>query len=166
VFWVAFPLRRLNEAAHPYCDVRFEESRAFSGDPEALWGRVSDIPRMPEFWHGTKELKVIAVDNGRTKARVRFAFGGSGTVEIEVQETSKRLLVHYVSGPFTGLQEVDVQEGKIKVVWEIKFGGVYRIASGWNEGHFKEGSRHALERLCDGLPPTKQIEPSQGQARS
>jgi ribosome-associated toxin RatA of RatAB toxin-antitoxin module len=142
--------------------VRFEESRPFTGDMEALWKRVSDVGRIPEFWHGTKELRVMGSVHGRTKARIRFAFGGLGTAEIEIREDARALLIHYVSGPFTGLQEVDVEEGRIRVVWDVEFGGIYRVASKWNEGHFREGSKNALERLCVGLPATGQMASGQG----
>ena len=29
----------------------------FKDDPAAVWGRLSDVERIPEFWHGTRSLR-------------------------------------------------------------------------------------------------------------
>ena len=128
-----------------------EASLEFRGDPEAVWGRVSDVGRIPEFWHGTKSLKVIEKgEGGKVVADARFAFGGSGRVEISADPASKTLLQRFLSGPFTGTQAVRVVGNRLEARWDIEFHGLFKIGSGRTAGHFRSGTVHALERLSSG----------------
>lgn len=127
-----------------------EASLDFQGDPEAVWGRLSDVERIPEYWHGTKALKVLERRGGTVVADARFAFGGSGRVEISADAASKTLLQRFLSGPFTGTQTVRVVGNRLEARWEIEFHGLFKIGSGRTAGHFRSGTVHALERLSSG----------------
>lgn len=127
-----------------------EASLDFQGDPEAVWGRLSDVERIPEYWHGTKALKVLERRGGKVVADARFAFGGSGRVEISADAASKTLLQRFLSGPFTGTQTVRVVGNRLEARWEIEFHGLFKIGSGRTAGHFRSGTVHALERLSSG----------------
>ncbi len=137
-----------------------EASLDFEEDPDVVWARVSDVQKIPEYWHGTKSLKVVEnVDGKKLIAAARFAFGGSGNVEITTDEATRTLLLRYLSGPFTGTQTVRIVGKRLEANWDIEFHGVFRIASGRTAGHFKSGTVHALERLRDGVgtePPEQQ----------
>jgi ribosome-associated toxin RatA of RatAB toxin-antitoxin module len=135
--------------------VLIEASLDFSGDPEAVWVRVSDVERIPEYWHGTKALKVVERQGGKVVADARFAFGGSGRVEISADPASKTLLQRFLSGPFTGTQTVKVVGSRLEARWDIEFHGLFKIGSGRTAGHFKSGTVHALERLSAGAPTLK-----------
>ena len=130
-----------------------QERVEFGGDPAVVWGRLSDIDRIPEFWHGTRSLQVLQRGSdgaGRetAKARAKFAFGGSGDVAITSDRATMTLTSDYTSGPFKGTQVVRVQGNAIEVRWDVNFTGVFKLTSGWTGGHFKSGTLHALERLC------------------
>lgn len=127
-----------------------EASLDFQGDPEAVWGRLSDVERIPEYWHGTKALKVLERRGGKVVADARFAFGGSGRVEISADAAGKTLLQRFLSGPFTGTQTVRVVGNRLEARWEIEFHGLFKIGSGRTAGHFRSGTVHALERLSSG----------------
>jgi len=132
--------------------VLIQEGLEFDGDPAVVWERLSDVARIPEFWHGTKSLKIVrreAVGPGKetVNAETKFAFGGSGRVEVTTDAQTKTLLLRYLSGPFTGTQKVWVQGRRLEAEWDIEFHGFFRIASGRTAGHFKSGTAHALERL-------------------
>ena len=124
-----------------------EERLEFEGDPEVVWKRVSDIERMPEFWHGTRSLKVIERDGDKVKIRAKFAFGGTRDVDITTDETTMTLALNYASGPFTGVQTVRVNGKSLEARWDINFNGIYRIGADRIAGHFRSGTVHALERL-------------------
>jgi uncharacterized protein YndB with AHSA1/START domain len=134
--------------------VLIEASLDFRGDPEAVWGRLSDVERIPEYWHGTKALKVAQRLDGKVVADAKFAFGGSGRVEISADAASKTLLQRFLSGPFTGTQTVSVVGNRLEARWDIEFHGLFKIGSGRTAGHFKSGTVHALERLSSGGGPT------------
>ncbi len=130
-----------------------QERVEFEGDPEAVWKRLSDVERIPEFWHGTRSLQIIGRESkgpGReaVKARAKFAFGGSGGVEITAEDATMTLTSNYTSGPFKGVQVVKVVGKAIEARWDVNFTGVFKLTSGWTGGHFKSGTLHALERLA------------------
>jgi hypothetical protein len=131
--------------------VLIEASLDFQEDPDAVWGRLSDVERIPEYWHGTKSLRVIErMEGGKVVASARFAFGGSGKVEITTDAASKTLLQRYLSGPFTGTQTVRIVGKRLEAKWDIEFHGLFKIGSGRTAGHFQSGTVHALERLAGG----------------
>jgi len=83
--------------------VLIQERVEFKDDPAAVWGRLSDIERIPEFWHGTRSLEIIdreSLGRGkeRAKAKAKFAFGGSGDVEITAAPPSRRPAVYAGAG--------------------------------------------------------------------
>jgi hypothetical protein len=130
--------------------VLIQESLKFEGDPDAVWRRVSDVEKIPEYWHGTKSLRVIEKVDGKLTATAKFAFGGSGKVEITTDPATKTLVQRFLSGPFTGTQTVQVVGNSLEARWDIEFHGLFKIGSGRTAGHFKSGTLHALERLTSG----------------
>jgi len=128
--------------------VLIEASLEFEGDPETVWKKVSDVERMPEYWHGTKSLALIESSDGTRMFLAKFAFSGSGKVRISTDAGTKTLLLEYLSGPFTGTQTARVVGKRLEARWDIKFHGIFRIGSGRTAGHFKSGTVHALERLA------------------
>lgn len=139
-----------------------QERVEFEGDPAAVWSRLSDIDRIPEFWHGTRSLQVLQRGSdgpGRetVKARAKFAFGGSGDVEITSDGAAMTLTSDYTSGPFKGRQVVKVVGNAIEARWDVNFTGVFKLTSSWTGGHFRSGTLHALERLCAKEAPGQKV---------
>ncbi len=129
-----------------------QERLEFEGDPSAVWERLSDIDRIPEFWHGTRSLQVLAREESpgerAVMARARFAFGGSGEVRITADEKARTLTSEYTSGPFKGVQVVGIVGNSIEARWEVNFTGLFKLTSSWTGGHFRSGTLHALQRLA------------------
>ena len=130
--------------------MQFRESMRLEGSATEVWKKVSAIGDIPKYWHGARSLDIIGDDGGVIRARIRFAFGGSGEAEIHTDLEQRTLTIDYRSGPFVGKQTVDVDDDFITATWDVTFRGIFRIASKWNEGHFKAGTMHALERLAKG----------------
>ena len=130
--------------------MQLRESMKLEGSSADVWMRASTIQDIPKYWHGTHSLDVAGNDGGVVRVKVKFAFGGSGEAAISLNEAERTLTIDYVSGPFTGKQIIAVGDDSITASWDVTFRGVYRIASKWNEGHFRSGTVHALERLVHG----------------
>ena len=130
--------------------MRFQESMKLEGNAEEVWKRVSAIRDIPKYWHGTRSLEIVRENGGAVRAKVKFAFGGSGEADIYADEEKRMLTIDYASGPFTGKQTIAVNGEHITATWDVKFRSFYRITSKWNEGHFRSGTAHALERLAGG----------------
>ncbi|MDG7008573.1 MAG: hypothetical protein JRN06_10080 [Nitrososphaerota archaeon] len=133
--------------ASPAIGMRFEETREFEGDASEVWKRASAISEIPKYWHGTRTLEVVSESGGAAHVKIKFAFGGSGEADVIADGEKRMLTIDYTSGPFTGKQTVEVGDGQVIAKWDVKFKGVFRVASRWNEGHFRSGTVHALERL-------------------
>jgi len=129
-----------------------KEKVEFEGNPSIVWQRLSDIDRIPEFWHGTRSLEILSREKApgkeTVKARSKFAFGGAGQVEITADDSTKTLTSDYKSGPFKGLQVVKVAGNAIEATWDVNFTGLFKLTSSWTGGHFRSGTLHALERLA------------------
>ena len=130
--------------------MRFEESVKLEGNAADVWKRASAIEDIPKYWHGTRSLEVVEKSEGLARAKITFAFGGSGEADISTDGSARRLTINYRSGPFTGKQTVAVSDLSLVAAWDVRFRGVYRFASRWNEKHFRSGTIHALERLVGG----------------
>ena len=129
--------------------MKFEETKEFEGDAAEVWRRVSAVTEIPKYWRGTRTLEVTGESRGAVHVKIRFAFGGSGEADIFTDETERVLTVEYTSGPFTGRQTVEVADGRVVAMWDVKFRGAFRLVSRWNKNHFKLGTVRALERLTD-----------------
>jgi polyketide cyclase/dehydrase/lipid transport protein len=125
----------------------FEESVKFDGDANDVWMRASDVQEIPDYWHGTRSLEVIGRSGNAAGVKVKFAFGGSGEAVVFTDEARRTVTIDYRSGPFTGRQVITVSGASITAKWDVRFRGVYRLAARWNEGHFRSGTVHALQRL-------------------
>jgi hypothetical protein len=137
--------------------LRIQERVEFSGDPGAVWERLSDVGRIPEFWHGTKSISVLrrSDEPGRevVRAKAKFAFGGSGDVTITADSSSRTLTSEYTSGPFRGAQVVRIVGNSIEADWDVRFNGLFKLTSSWTGKHFASGTLHALERLAGKVVP-------------
>ncbi|MDG6898982.1 MAG: hypothetical protein JRN12_02440 [Nitrososphaerota archaeon] len=129
--------------------MRFEETRKFEADPAEIWRKVSAIKEIPKYWYGTRTIEVLNEERNATHVRMKFAFGGSGEASISKDELKRLLTIDYTVGPLVGKQTVTVDEGQIVAVWDVRFKGIYRLASKWSKGHFRSGTVHALERLTN-----------------
>jgi hypothetical protein len=130
--------------------MQFQESMNLEDNVAEVWKRASAIRDIPKYWHGTRSLDVEKDDGGVVRVKMKFAFGGSGEADIYTDEEKRTLTIDYTTGPFTGKQVIAVDDNRIIVTWDVKFRSVFRIASKWNEGHFRAGTVHALERLMGG----------------
>ena len=127
--------------------MQFQESMKVEGNAAEVWKRASTIRDIPMYWHGTRSLDVVRDEEQVVRVKVKFAFGGSGEADICTDEDKRTLTIDYTSGPFKGKQIIAVEDSRITATWDVKFRSVFRIASKWNEGHFRSGTVHALERL-------------------
>ncbi|HKM76701.1 MAG TPA: SRPBCC family protein [Candidatus Bathyarchaeia archaeon] len=128
--------------------MQFTESLKFTHTPDEVWKRASDVEAIPRFWHGTKSIQIVEKKpTGSLDVSVRFAFGGVGKAEVAVDNENRVMTLAYYSGPFIGTQKINVKDQQITASWNVKFTGLFKLVSGWNERHFRSGTVHALERL-------------------
>ena len=131
--------------------MQFTESLKLVNSPEEVWKRASNVEAVPKFWHGTKSIQIIEEKPpGTFDVVIRFAFGGTGKADVRVDNTNRVMTITYRSGPFTGIQKITVNNKEIEASWDVKFSGLFKLVSTWNERHFRNGTVHALARLATG----------------
>ena len=131
--------------------MQFTESLKFIDTTDEVWRRASNVEATPKFWHGTKSIRIIKKNpSGTLDVDIRFAFGGSGKANVTIDNLCRAMTITYLSGPFTGTQTIDVNDQEITASWDVKFNGLFKLASAWNERHFRGGTVHALARLVSG----------------
>ena len=131
--------------------MQFTESLKFTDTSDEVWKRASDVEAIPHFWHGTTSIQIIGKKPaGSLEVSVRFAFGGAGKADVSVDSANRVMTIAYYSGPFIGTQKIAVKRQQITASWDVKFTGLFKLVSGWNERHFRSGTVHALERIGSG----------------
>jgi len=131
--------------------MQFTESLKFTPAPDEVWKRASDVEAIPHFWHGTKSIQIVEKKaSGSLEVAVRFAFGGAGKADVTIDNANRVMTIAYYSGPFIGTQKITVKDQQMTASWDVKFTGLFKLVSGWNERHFRSGTVRALERLGSG----------------
>ena len=72
-----------------------------SAQEDALWRIISSTSRIPQFWHGTRWIKII---DGK-RYQIRFAFPAKGVVDFIYDSDRKTAKEIYVKGNFAKRKE-------------------------------------------------------------
>ncbi len=127
--------------------IRFKKSIEVNSDINKIWNIISDINKIPEFWHGTREIKKIN-DN---EYIVRFAFPQRGRVSFASSKKDYSLTENYLSGPFKGFTKNSLFNKDDKTVltteWNIKLSPLLALFSFRLTMHFEAGAENALDRI-------------------
>ena len=123
---------------------------------DRVWDIVGDLDREPEFWHGTKSIRNISKKGNTIERDVVIAFRNSVCREIVQLDPKKRINTEILSGPIKGtkavtLTSIDSNATSVKVNWDIKLPGFYKIFSGMVKKHINKGTEDALERISKKL---------------
>ena len=123
---------------------------------DRVWDIVGDPDREPEFWHGTKSIRNISKKENTIERDVVIAFRNSVCREIVQLDPKKRIKTEILSGPIKGIKTVtltsiDSNATSVKVNWDIKLSGFYKIFSGMVKKHIHKGTEDALERISKKL---------------
>ena len=113
---------------------------------DKVWDIVGDMDREPEFWHGTKSIRNISKKGNTVERDVVIAFKNSVCREIVQLDPKKRINTEILSGPIKGtktvtLTSIDSNATSVKVNWEIKLSGFYKLFSGMVKSIFIKGLR-------------------------
>ena len=113
----------------------------------ALWEIISSTWRIPQFWHGTRWIKVIE----GTRYQIRFAFPAKGLVDFIYDRDRKTAKEIYVKGPFKGEKTVSISsrenERLVRVEWNVRFSFPYNIFKAKMRDHMSQGTRSAIDRI-------------------
>ncbi len=127
--------------------IRFIVCKEFSADPQRVWEVVSDVSRVPEFWRGTRELRVKETQRDVFEGEIRFAFPAKGLIRITRDPVRRSMTFQYLKGPVKGTNEVTVNESELCSEWSVSLSFPYSVLEKRIAGHFRKGTENALERV-------------------
>ncbi len=115
-------------------------------DPDRIWSIISDINRIPEFWHGTSSI---------TKSGdlyiIKFAFGGTGLARFRIDNEKMAIYEEYIKGPIKGytLNRIIKNNDKyyLESIWNVHLSFIYSMFSSRVQRHFESGTENALNRI-------------------
>jgi hypothetical protein len=118
-----------------------------SAQEDALWRIISSTSRIPQFWHGTRWIKII---DGK-RYQIRFAFPAKGVVDFIYDSDRKTAKEIYVKGPFKGEKTVSISsrenERLVRVEWNVRFSFPYNIFTAKMSDHMSQGTMSAINRI-------------------
>ncbi|KQB36291.1 MULTISPECIES: hypothetical protein [Acidiplasma] len=128
-------------------ELKFARSIEINSKPDVIYKVITDIPRIPDFWHGTREINKI----GENRYDVKFAFPSRAVSTFEFDRNSFIFIQNYIKGPFTGYTKntikYDGNKSILTTEWNIKLGPSLILFSRRLQGHFESGAENALKRI-------------------
>ncbi len=129
-------------------EIRFTVTAHSDAQPDDIMMAIRDWQRLPEFWHGMRSIE----SSGGQMLEVRFAFPGRAKMSYLCDWKSQNCVENYHSGPFSGYKRIELQKSgdgtQITVRWEIKLSLRMILLRKFLEGHFRDGTNSAIERIC------------------
>ncbi|MGC8572772.1 MAG: hypothetical protein C0171_04360 [Caldisphaera sp.] len=129
----------------------FKLEKEFKGDEEKVWKIISNIPDIPKYWHGHREINIVKNDKKSIEALVKFVFPSVAKVRYEINYEKKEVVAYYLDGPFKGISKLRIDNNKLINEWDIRFSGLFKLISHWETNHFKKGSEDALNRILNNI---------------
>lgn len=127
--------------------IEFTVTKSFNCDPDIIWNIVKDLNSVPNYWKGTRELKVKEIEKGIYEGTVRFAFPSTGKIKIVINEQKRTVTFQYLSGTIKGYNFVKVSRDSLSSRWEVSTLILLKLFEKRISEHFKIGTEHALERI-------------------
>ncbi|MCL6089879.1 MAG: SRPBCC family protein [Candidatus Thermoplasmatota archaeon] len=129
-------------------EVKFSISTTSKAKPEKIIDTISDWNKLPEFWHGMREIS----GSQAPMLTVKFAFPGTGRMTYACDLETLTCTENYLGGPFTGFKEIRISpadEGSvITVKWDIKLSLKLLFMKSFVTKHFRQGTENAIKRIA------------------
>ncbi len=126
-------------------------STTINANKDKVWSIISDLDNEPKYWHGTKSVKNLSVNDNEIVREVIIAFKNSKCKEIIRLEPKSKIDINIVEGPMKGHKVITLSNDnnitKVDVTWDIKLSGMLSIFSSIVKGHIEDGTKEALERI-------------------
>ncbi len=141
--------------------VRFERRVTIRADPARVWALASDLDREPEFWKGTRAVRMISRQGNVVERETTLAFRDRTQWERVTLEPPGRIVHELTAGPMRGTKTVLVtprDDGGVDLaaVYDVRLAGLLKLGTRPFAKHAAEGTEHALQRLkeaAEGRPP-------------
>ena len=88
--------------------VTIRVSRNIAASSDRVWNIVSDMDREPEFWYGTRSIKIINKKGNIIERETVIAFRNSVCKEIVTIDPKKSINIKITGGPMKGTKNITI----------------------------------------------------------
>ena len=132
--------------------VVIERSIEVNSTKDRVWEIISDLEKEPEYWYGTKECRTVSIEGNVVNREITQNFRNHKILQKAVLHPKDSIEIQYLKGLTEGTKVMSVEslsDGKqlVKVRWDVRFTGIYRLMTSYIRSHTEEGTIHALERI-------------------
>ncbi len=129
-----------------------ERSIEVNSTKDKAWEIISDLEKEPEYWYGTKECRTLSVEGNVVNREITQNFRNHKILQRAVLHPKDSIEIQYLKGLTEGMKVISIKslsDGKqlVKVRWDVRFAGIYRLMTSYIRSHTEEGTIHALERI-------------------
>ena len=131
---------------------RIERSIEIHASREAVWKVISDLDSEPDYWYGTKEVRIITKSDLNVQREITQNFRNHKILQQVVLHPPDFMEISYLKGLTEGtkmmtIREISSEVQILNVAWNVHFTGIYRLATPFIKRHTALGTEHALERI-------------------
>ena len=118
---------------------------------DKVWDIISDLDNEPEFWKGTKETKIISIEDNVITREIVIAFRDSKCIQKITIYPKEKIHAEFTKGILKGSKTVSVKPREsgslLEVNWDIKMSGLSGMFTGMIKKHIKGGTEQALQSI-------------------
>jgi carbon monoxide dehydrogenase subunit G len=131
---------------------KIEHSIEIDATTERVWDIISDLDNEAEYWWGTKEVHNISKNGNVIDREIVQNFRNHRILQKVVVDPKNSIEIRYLKGLTEGtklmkLESVSENKQRVRVIWDVRFPGVYSLGSYFIKGHVEKGTVDALERI-------------------
>ena len=131
---------------------KIERSIEINSTRDKLWEIISDVDNEAQYWLGTKSVHNISRQGNEIEREITQNFRNAKIKQKVVLHPKDSVEVQYLKGITEGvkiltIESLDENRQRLKAFWDIRFPGVYRLATPMIKSHVEKGTIGALERI-------------------
>jgi len=132
---------------------KIERSIDIHASRARIWELISDPEREADFWHGTKEVRIISRNGNEIDRELTQFFRSHKILQKEIlHPESSTVETRYLKGLTEGVRILSIEplgedRQRLKAFWNVHFTSIYRLMTPYVRRHIDEGTVNALERI-------------------
>jgi hypothetical protein len=131
---------------------KIARSIEIQANKDIVWKIISDLGNEPDYWYGTKEVRIISKNDLTVEREITQNFRNHKIMQKIVLHPSDFMEIDYLKGLTEGKKTLTIEQTSensvvLRVFWDIHFSGLFWFATPFITRHTTNGTEHALERI-------------------
>lgn len=129
-----------------------QTSRDINTKIDNLWDIISNVDKDPDYWHGTKSIKILKNEGNIIERETIISYKESKCKEIVTLYPKYQTTTEIIEGPLIGwktitLEKIDENKTRINVKWDIHLKGFLGPFTIFVKKHILKGTEETLNRI-------------------